>query len=494
MGSLLMVLYDMVLIPLSLFELPDSTFLQFMAWVTRMFWTIDLPLTFCSGFVTHSGHIELHKASIARRYLRTWFTPDFIIVTMDWLELLISAILANVSGVTRLGKVTRVFRIIRMIRLLRIARAGDIINVLLEQFSSTRLRVLFHLIKLCCTMLAAAHLLACLWYGCGLLNEENSWVIEYDYVGSSLGKRYIMSYRWAIAQFGGGMDEVHPRSSVECIYALFSYIGAFWSGAVFISTLTSRMTQLSIDGSTYNMQLNLLRQYLEQNKVSKNLSVRLNRNAKHALVERRNMIPEESVEVLTIISDPLRMDLHFDLYSPPLAAHPFFSLYIFECPNVIKKVCHSAMSQFVVSAGDTVFCAGETPNNPVMYIVNKGTLQYTTTAARMVGEGQWLSEACLWTSWMHRGDLTALSDCRLYRLDAREFQAITTHFEHGEFEPLKYAELFVQSLNNCHDGEAVTDTFVSEEALAEVERARWARPGMHSRSRLEGIFRTKSKE
>jgi len=467
LASLFLVVYDMVMIPLSLFDLPETPFLEFMTWCTRLFWTADIPLTFFSGYVSSTGHIELQRSVIASRYLKTWLAADAIIVGMDWLELLISAILANIASVTRLGKASRIFRIIRMIRLLRIARMGDIINVLLEQFSSVRVRVLTHIIKLCTTMLAAGHFLACMWYGCGTINEDVNWLKEYEYEGAPFWDRYIMSYRWAIAQFGGGMDEVHPRSLEEQFYGLLAFISAFWSGAVFISMLTSSMTQLCIDGSQQNVQLNVLRQYLEQNKISKNLALRLKRNAHHALLERRKIIPEDCVELVSYISEPLRVELRFEIYSPPLKAHPFFMSYIRECPNVMKKVCHSAMSMCLVSAGDTVFFAGESPANPVLYFVNRGVMQYTAanSATLLVSEGSWLCEASLWTTWTHCGNLSALQDCRLYKLDTREFQAISIQFEHGDFHPVKYADKFVEALNAADPGD-VTDMFAPQEAMA----------------------------
>merc|ERR1719469_426412 len=77
--SFTLVMYDMVTIPLLLFPL-SSQFFNVMAWFARMFWSLDIPLTFCSSYVTFSGRIESTGRGIARRYLRTWFLLDFAIV------------------------------------------------------------------------------------------------------------------------------------------------------------------------------------------------------------------------------------------------------------------------------------------------------------------------------------------------------------------------------------------------------------------------------
>merc|ERR1711862_676735 len=149
------------------------------------------------------------------------------------------------------------------------------------------------------------------------------------------------------------------------------------------------MTRLHIISSNESEQVMVLRRYLRQNGVSKKLAVRVQHNAQHALQERRRFMPEGSVELLGIVSEPLRVELHFEIYSGVLAAHPFFARYIEECPQIMCRVCHCAMSELLVSHGDTIFTAGETPQYPKTYIVCSGTLQYvslTGNVARVVEE------------------------------------------------------------------------------------------------------------
>merc|ERR1712013_787841 len=67
----------------------------------------------------------------------------------------------------------------------------------------------------------------------------------------------------------------------------------------------------------------------------------------------------------------------------------------------------------------------------------------------------WVSEAPLWTAWMHRGVLTANSNCRLLSLDAGIFQATVGRFHHLDYDPRQYAAEFVEQLNN--NIEEVTD-------------------------------------
>merc|ERR1711972_333280 len=56
----------------------------------------------------------------------------------------------------------------------------------------------------------------------------------------------------------------------------------------------------------------------------------------------------------------------------------------------------------------------------MMYFVCSGALQYVSIGGTVtiVQAVQWISEATLWTPWMHMGVLTATSECRLVTLDA----------------------------------------------------------------------------
>merc|ERR1712113_39607 len=182
------------------------------------------------------------------------------------------------------------------------------------------------------------------------------------------------------------------------------------------------------------------------------------------LRERRKMKHDDVVQITQLVTEPLRMELHFEIYRPSLGAHPFFELYMVACPYVTKRVCHTAMSMMLVATGDVIFHAGEIPTKPRMYIVNNAFLNYRQFSQdhhEVVEEGSWIAEAVLWIVWTHRGMLTAAHDCCLYPLDAEEFQGIASHFEYGDdFDPRIYAESLINYLNSL-DQSAVSDVMHS---------------------------------
>merc|ERR1719335_1307130 len=105
------------------------------------------------------------------------------------------------------------------------------------------------------------------------------------------------------------MDEVTPENSGERVYAMSILLFAFIIAALFVSSVTSSMTQLEIIGSTQSQMQSVLRQYLHQHKISSKLCIRVQRNAFHTLQEQQKHMPEDGVVLLDLVSEPLRIEL-----------------------------------------------------------------------------------------------------------------------------------------------------------------------------------------
>jgi len=459
--SLLLVAYDMVMIPLQQLEPPENLLTRIMEWVTRIFWTLDIPASLITGYITMEGSIELRLRPIIRRYLHTWFALDITIVSLDWLEIIVTESTQGVDAL-RMGKASRIFRIVRMVRLLRLVRIQQVITIITERICSERLIIVADILKIMILIVGIAHVLGCMWYGIGSVEDDaDRWVYAHNYNGTSLAERYTMSLHWSLSQFTGGMDEVTPQNALERMYTIVVFIFGFITASLFLGSLTSSMTQLQIIGTNQSQQLAILRKYLRQNQITNKLALRVQRNAKHVLQEQQRFMPEASVELLALVSEPLRVEIHFEMYSVVFQKHPFFAHYIEACPQVMRKVCHEAMSSLPVSRGDIIFNAGEIPSHPKMYFIGKGDFKYTSMFDDEVSitEGSWLAEATLWTSWMHRGALVASGECRVFVLDAKSFQRIVTEFDHPDFDPLLYAKDFVAELNEC--GGNVSDIYMT---------------------------------
>jgi len=262
----------------------------------------------------------------------------------------------------------------------------------------------------------------------------------------------------------------------------------FIVATIFVSTITTSMTRLQIISSKQSSQFAQLRRFLLDKGISRQLAMKVLRNAQHAVSEQKHNAPESSVELLEIISTPLRAELHFEVHSRVICSHPFLDAFADENPPAARKFCHTAVSTLTLSIGDNLFNDCETPVRPRMFFIVTGSLEYfrrtqsspssppgcsrssvltkSTSCGRSsisgakagrisskrayeVGPGQSVCEAVLWTNWTHCGTLKALSECGITELDAKLFQEACSTFP--SMHPGLYATKFVEHLNELAD-------------------------------------------
>merc|ERR1711972_664268 len=100
------------------------------------------------------------------------------------------------------------------------------------------------------------------------------------------------------------------------------------------------MTRLDILAGRRSEQFSELARFLSDRHISRELAAKVQKNAQHAVRELQRNAPEESIELLSLISEPLRIELHFELNSPMLLVHPFFRACLESNPACMNKICH----------------------------------------------------------------------------------------------------------------------------------------------------------
>ena len=71
----LCVLHDLMVIPLSAFELNDTPLLQALQWMVLLSWNGDLLISFCTGFY-NDGTLVMAPKQIWKHYAQTWLLFD----------------------------------------------------------------------------------------------------------------------------------------------------------------------------------------------------------------------------------------------------------------------------------------------------------------------------------------------------------------------------------------------------------------------------------
>eukprot|EP00928_Gymnodinium_smaydae_P025731 TRINITY_DN20407_c0_g1_i1.p1 TRINITY_DN20407_c0_g1~~TRINITY_DN20407_c0_g1_i1.p1 ORF type:complete len:824 (+),score=145.55 TRINITY_DN20407_c0_g1_i1:187-2658(+) len=453
--GMLLIAFDMVWLPLQVFDLESSAFTNTIAWISRLFWTCDVGANFFTGVLRSNGEIELRLQQIALHRAATWLPLDICLVTVDWVEIM----QANADGAnaSTVGKTMRVVRLLRMLRLLRLIKAPSLLAKMFENIHSEKLILILKISKITVSIIFLVHVIACLWFWLGA-SADTGWVRYSNLLDATPSAQYGLAFHWSLTQFTGAMD-LQPHNLEERYFAICVLMLAFLTTASFLSSMTSSMTQLQIILSRESEQFVVLRRYLAARGISQKLSSRVSRNARHGFKERQRQVPEDDVEVLALVSEPLRVEVHFEIHSPLLLEHPLFAKLMDMSPMVIRRIAHTAIHEIPLSAGDWVFNAGELPATPSVLFIASGSLQYffqmqeldkrqSGCITSLIAErGNWLCEAILWTHWIFLGTLRATCDCRIMMLGVAELNNIIMRTPQLKPTLMSYAEAYVASLN-----------------------------------------------
>ena len=130
---------------------------------------IDVIINFRSAYFLPSGILEADPREIARTYCRTWFPIDFL----SCLPVQYVVLASEGDAVSGLKSI----RLMRLAKLLRLAR----LRKLMDRYEHlAHLQPLISFVTSLFGIFFAAHLLACMWYFTGTLQEpgRNGTIVE----------------------------------------------------------------------------------------------------------------------------------------------------------------------------------------------------------------------------------------------------------------------------------------------------------------------------
>jgi len=452
----LLVLYDIVVIPLLLLDVGHTSFVKFMEWFARLFWTIGIPRSLITGFVLPDGRLEHRPHRIIRHYLQTWFVFDISVVAADWVEEFIHFSGSGRSmGAVRILKMARAARLLRLVRLLQVFRVPTYIKNIVAQMYSERLLIFLNIFKTSILFVGVVHYMACVWYGIGSLVPPDmpSWTRTYhvEVSDTTLLFRYTCSMHWAVSQFIGNMD-MYPTNGLERAFAVFSLLFSFVASVSFVSRITAFTTRLHMMEGNQGVQFASLRRFLHVNHITADLTDRVMRCAHHAIRQKQMTVPEGDIELLSMVSEPLLVEMHTELFLPVILSHPFFRRYNMVSNLAVQKICHKATQILAFAPRVPVFTEGEALHPQRMFFIASGQLIYgkhdymrvdTVIAPRCV------CEQALWVShWVAVGSLMTTANSQVLAISAEGFRDIVLEYPNARTVK-HYAAAYVGMINEA---------------------------------------------
>mmetsp|Transcript_49125 Transcript_49125/g.114904 ORF Transcript_49125/g.114904 Transcript_49125/m.114904 type:complete len:754 (+) Transcript_49125:63-2324(+) len=479
--------YDLCMIPMTVFDIPQSGFVFGMAVSIMFYWTLDIMLNFFVGYYRDDGDVELRFHLVASKYCKTWLLPDLGIVSLDWVSYGVQlfqpsggANQMDAAGLVRVGKITRFVRVARVVRLLRFGKLRVVLQRIHDSIGLESTAIIFSICKNLLVIILINHCLASIWFFIGEQNSEG-WLM--DRKKDLWLDNYLMSMHWSIANFTPGSSSIQPRTTAEYVFHIFVLFFAMVVFSVFVSSTTSMITKLMALQSSKSQQLWVLKGFLLQHKFPAELRDRVLRYVKTALGNRRDLIHRSDVELLGVLSQPLREEVQLSLHLATLRAHPLIKLLSFANTTMMRRLSSEALEESSFSSGDTIFTVGESIDK--MSFVVAGVLRYNLYKHRFRTEGgseiasesmslpneddltlvnpsDFFCEATLWTRWHCRGTMTADADCDLLDISGPAFRRCVKQ-HHGMTNVLRqYAAAFVEVLARLAAGETSNDLKLSD--------------------------------
>eukprot|EP00929_Paragymnodinium_shiwhaense_P089370 TRINITY_DN49516_c0_g1_i1.p1 TRINITY_DN49516_c0_g1~~TRINITY_DN49516_c0_g1_i1.p1 ORF type:complete len:658 (-),score=95.76 TRINITY_DN49516_c0_g1_i1:153-2126(-) len=458
-AGLILLVFDAMAIPLVMaFELSTNIGLQIMNLMTMSYWTCDLWASFFVGYYSRSQTLIMDVRKTAWRYFRTWFCIDLFIVSLDYVLLLGSDSGGlRISGLARLGRAFRVLRVFRALKLLRVAKFNETMTVVLERIDSEQLRDIIDMAKYVFIILFVNHFVACGWYLLGRETDKTrNWLLEYDMLMEGKSYQYMTSLHWSLTQFTPASMSVQPQNCAERTYAVVVLLVAMCVFTSFVGSLTTKMTNIREASPINRKQVIQLRRYLRQHHISPYLAHRIQSYVSLTLWARSSCVQAKDVELLSILTGPLKRELETELVLPNIISNKLLKMLSEESSSVFSEVC-SRVSNVSLAASDTFFQFGQKAEK-ICFLTRGVLCHWTGKEHKMMEPGGYFLEHPLWVTWWTRGRMDAISDCEVLTLDSAAFRSEVKANATTVFMILDYAHQYVRQLNYEEaEGQGVTD-------------------------------------
>lgn len=437
--SLLILVNDTITHPLRSAGLLGDSDTSAISWLTRFFWTIDVIRGCFTSYISAEGLLETSPRKVALRYAWVQMWLDLPLMLLDWCVLFV-ALAGQDNYAENLLAPPTVLHAFTLLRLLRLRKFRDFQEKLLRGIRSEWLQLVLSIFVGMLAILGCIHVVACIWYSLRCRSDH-------DLAEERAADAYVTCYWFVLSLFIGNTN-LPMNTPQETIFATVMIVLYYVLGLALGGMLTTAMTRLQLLARHKTEQLLALRRYLEDWGISDTLSARVQKNALRALEEQERSAPESQVELFPLVSSTLRIEIHYEMFSPVLCCHPFFRALNEINPSCMRKICHTAISPVVVQAGDLLMHEGESMADSKMFFLSTGRLLYNSNngCPAYVEPRQWVAEQALWTCWVSRGTLQSDQDARVLVVDVQSLTSLLA----GHFARIAaaYATRFVHELNS----------------------------------------------
>lgn len=435
-----MIVYDALSVPYRIaWDVPDNSMWLVGIWMTRIFWMMDLPLNFITGFHKKDGEVEMKPRQVAKHYLRTGFAPDLALVLLDWVD--------QITSNTRGLRAIRAMRLARGVR--QLSKCGSLLQKAKLMINHSEVHMAMDISCLLLIMAWVNHIVACMWYVIGKYSRpatHATWLTNFEGKGD-LAYEYSTVLHWAITQMTPGSMEVNPRSVSERLYAVCILFMGLLLGSSLIATITSIMTQYRLNLEDRSRKFMALQQFLKQQQIDAQFAMEVKLQVR-ARVQEKQRMKLTDVAYLNLTSSMVRDALKVYSMQRVFSQHTFLSSLSLFDSAFMRALAIRATEQKDCPRGDIFFEEQATCSH--MFFLSHGVLRYTQDMGgtfERVRPGEFFSEAAVWMFWHHLGTMEAVQTSEIICLSPQGVQDELAEFPEVAQIVADYCQTFHHHMN-----------------------------------------------
>ena len=406
---LLISIFASVVFPLLMVFDTDNFFIsRFAPFFVPCVYIADIFIYFRTGYISR-GLIIADRKTVARRYLRGWFSLDLLAA----LPIGIFFVFMPFSGVLKILQLNVIIKLLKSNRTIR-RLAGNNINP-----------AILRLFLLVFYILLTTHIISCGWIRIG--------GVPADLVGAS---RYVRAFYWTITTVTTiGYGDITPTGTHQTLFVIFiELLGAGMYGLV-IGNIANLLANIDVAKTQYKEKMDKINAFMKYQNIPHSLQKKVN-DYYNYLWESRRGYDESSV--LTDLPDPLKVSVSLHINKEIIEKVPMFK---HAGEDLIKEIIMN-LQPVVFTPGDYIVVAGEVGFD--MYFISKGSVDVLSADEKVkyttLSSGAFFGEIALLLSVPRTATIKALEYCDFYRLDKETFDRIIARYPDFEATIKELAE------------------------------------------------------
>ena len=390
-------------------------------WIITFVYLLDIPYTFNQS-VKKGLTVYTDRKSIARLYLRGWFTVDAVAaLPLTWFFFIAS--LWNPGAQVEVGAAVDIIMITKILKMVKISKVSAIFNDIKDSLSVNP--ALMRLVTFAFWFVTVVHLMACGWVLIGASEHARS---PFD--------QYLRGLYWCvttIATIGYGDYTPNHDSNLQIIYTIGVMVFGVGMYGYIIGNVATLIANLDVARANYQAKMEEINDFLRTKRVPGGLQNRV-RNYYAYLWETQKSIA--SIPITEELPHTLAMEILLFLNRSILEKVSLFKsaneIFIREIVQLLRPMVFLP-DDYIIRQGEYGDC---------MYFLSNGDVEVVVNGVRVatLGQGSPFGETALIQGEKRMASIRALSYCDVYKLSKADFDALRSHYPDFDAEVKKVVE------------------------------------------------------